>query len=661
MGLSEKRTRGPNKQTPWARSPGDGVSVLRLALDTSDPVQRARVEAMFRAAFAVRRAVQRDARDGVRAYWAATHERARGAVAVRERLGLSRTGLERGAYAHLDAAPHLRRLVTKALAMHLADGVWTATERHLFADARGRRHGMPRVGRWHDFTRLPGRARSHTTANKWETFRLCGSLAGHRAAYTDGSGDFVQPRRLRPVHSDGWWSYDGPLAVVFTGLAGGALVVPVRLPTAPSNQPILDHHLADPSRWHKVDLVRRQDPNAPGGWRYEAHLMVLTTPYVSPSAAARRARVAIAAIDRTAGVDVNVSNITVASHQRGRAIAVTRVVRDQTQQRRDHSRRRRERRRQRALDRSRRAMNRAQYQLSRRQDKRARRRAAAGLPPVDVIPMGRRNSRADGLPLQSYRRDQLSASYRRGRAAQAADAAAGAQARRERARQVAADLVATHGYQLVVEDASIAAWSRSWGSAVAAFSPGLLIAAVDREARAVATAAGGHGGVQRAATRTTALSQHCPCGARVPKPLAERVHRCPACRLRGDRDAVAAVLASFVVFTQPGESSSARVDYAAAADALPAIGRALSIPALHFEGWQDALSESTGLSAREGSFLAWWTPTPDSVAVARRIVGMAPCPTLDETGFRQTTPDRAQMRTNMAHKYDLLSYLRDNS
>ena len=306
-------------------------------------------------------------------------------------------------------------------------------------------------------------------------------------------------------------------------------------------------------------------------------------------------------------------------------------------------------------------MNRAQYQLSRRQDKRARRRAAAGLPPVDVIPMGPRNARADGVPLQSYRRDQLSASYRRGRAAQAADAVAGAQARRDRARQVAADLVATHGYQLVVEDASIAAWSRSWGSAVAAFSPGLLIAAIDRESRAVAAVAGGHGGVQRAATRTTALSQHCPCGARVSKRLAERVHRCPACQLCGDRDAVAAVLASFVMFTTPGEPSSARVDYAAATAALPAIRRALRTSALHFEGWQDALSESTGLSVREGSYLAWWMPTPDLVAVARRIVGMAPYPTLDETGLRQTTPDRTQMRTNMAHEYDLFAYLRDKS
>src|SRR5688500_17533143 len=132
---SEKRTRGPNQQKPWARKPEDGLSVLRLPLDVSDPVQRARLDGMFRAAYQVRRAVQRDARDRSRAYWAAHHERDRSPSAVRDRLGLSRTALEHAAYAHLDAAPHLRRFVTKAEAMHLADAVWTATERHLFRDA----------------------------------------------------------------------------------------------------------------------------------------------------------------------------------------------------------------------------------------------------------------------------------------------------------------------------------------------------------------------------------------------------------------------------------------------------------------------------------------------------------------------------------------------
>ena len=660
MGSSGKRTRGPNKQTPWSRTSDDGLSILRLALDVSDPRQRARLEALFGGAFAIRRALQRGARDACRAYRVAHHERARDPSAVRDRLGLTRTAMEHAAYAHLDAAPHLRRDVTKALAMHLADGVWTAVERHLFRDARGGRHGLPHIGRWYDFTRLPGRARSHTTSNKWETFRLHGTLAGHRAAYTDHGGDFVQPRRLRTIDSDAWWSYAGPLALVFTGLPDGTLVLPVRLPTAPSNQPILDHHLADPSRWHKIDLVRHRSPNAAGGWRYEAHLMVLTQPYVSPSSAVRRVRAAIETIDRTAGIDVNVSNVTIASHDNGRAMRVTRIERDEPQRQRDRGRARRERRRQRELDRSRRAANRAQYRLSKRQEKRARRREAAGLPPVEVVPMGPRVARTDGVPLQSYKRDQLSASYRRTRAAQAADAEAAARARRDRAREIAAGLVATHGTHLIVEDTRIATWASSWGAAVAAFSPATLLAAIDREARAVAAVASGQGSIVRAATHTTALSQHCPCGAKVAKRLVDRVHACPTCGVQGDRDVVSAVLASFVV-VERDTPSSARVDYDASASALTEIRRALGASS-PYHGWQDTRSESTDLSARDGSFIAWQTSTPDIVRVARRNVGTASCATLNETGSRQTTSERARVRTDRSGRYaPLWTYLRDTS
>ena len=241
------------------RCPDDGVAVLRLALDTSDPVQRLRIEGMFGAAHAVRKALQRDARDRARAYRAATHERARDPGAVRDRLGLTRTALAHRAY---------------ALAMHRADSVWSALERHLFKDARGKTFGVPKIRHWFDFRRLPGRARSHTKIRKWETFRLHGSLAGHRAAYSDDRHDFFQPRTLRPIESEAWWSYEA-LVVVFSGLATGTLALPVRLPSAPSNQPILDHYLSDPTRWHKIDLVRERDPGAPDGWRYEAHLMVL--------------------------------------------------------------------------------------------------------------------------------------------------------------------------------------------------------------------------------------------------------------------------------------------------------------------------------------------------------------------------------------------------
>ena len=667
MALSGKRTRGPNKQAPWSRKPDDGMSMLRLALDVSDPAQRARIESMFGAAYSLRRALQHDARNRSRAYWAATHERARDPAATRERLGLSRKGLEAAARGHVDRAPHVHRFVTKALALHLADSVWTSVERHLFRDARGKRQGMLHIGRYYDFKRLPGRAKSHTTEHKWETFRLHGTLDGHRAAYTDSSGDFVQPRHLRAVESEAWWSYDGPLAVVFSGLAGGTLVLPVRVPTAPSNQPILDHHLSDPSKWHKIDLVRRRDPNAAGGWRYEAHLMVLTEPYVSPSVERRRATVAMASADRMAGIDVNVSNLTIASHEAGRSMKLTRIERSEREKASSQRRTRRERRRQRDLERSRRANNRAHYQLSKRQDKHARRRAAAGLRPIDVIPKGPRNARADGMPLQSYRRDQLSASYRKARRAQVTDAAAQTQARRDHARQIATETVRTHGYQLVVEDTSIAAWSRSWGRALAAFSPGTLVTAIDREARAVATLAGAQGGVSRASTFTTALSQHCPCGTRVEKRLADRAHHCAACQLRGDRDAVSAVLASFVVIARRGDPSSALVDYDAAGDAPAEIQRALQSldrskhSSSSYQGWQDTLSESNDLSARDGSFVAW-TSTPDVVAVARRNVGTAACPTLDETGACQTTPERARTKADMPRRYARpWTYLRDTS
>lgn len=658
MARSTKRTRGPNQQTPWSRNPDDGVSVLRLALDTHDPVHRRYLESMFWTSYQVRRAVQRDAQSACRAYWAAWNEReVAGPSAVRDRLGLSKKAFEYAAYAHLDGAPHLRQHVTKALAMNLADGVWASVERHLFRDGAGKRHGMLHLTRFRDFRRLPGRAKSHTRANKWESFRLHGTLAGHRAAFTSDDGRFVQPRHMPPVGATAWWKHAGPLAVVFSGLGGGAeVVLPVRLPTAPSSQAHLEHHLADPSRWHKIDIVRRRDPSAPGGWRYEAHLMVLVQPYVSPRTAQRRARVAIEHADRSVGIDVNVSNLAVASHDTGRDVKVTRIVREDVTPG-ERRRRKRERRRQRELERSRRAMNRAQYQLSKRQAKRARRREEAGLRAIDVIPAGPRITNATGRPLQAYRKDQQSRRFRRLDATHAWEAASATQAKRDRARRLAADVVATHGYQILVEDVQLPSWSATWGRAMATFSPGMLLDAIDREARAVATVAGGTGGVVRASTRTTALSQHCPCGARVDKRLADRVHDCPACGLVADRDAVSAVLASFVVLTERGVAASARVDYEASIEALRNIRGALTSPSSSYQGWQDTLSESNGLSARDGLYIACSTPTPDDVVVARRTAGTATRSTRNEIGESRTTSERTRWRTRMFRPSDL----RDNS
>ena len=666
-----RRTRGPNKSTPWVRRPDDGLSVLRLALDTTDPVQRDRVETMFSAAFALRRAVQRDARARTRAYWAAPHERRRDAAATRDRLGLSRTALEHAAYAHLDAAPHLRRALTKALAMHLADSVWSATERHLFRDATGGRHGMPKPGGWFDFGRLPGRARSHTREHKWETFRLHGSVAGHRAAYgrADDDDRFVQPDHLRPVvePDEGWWRYTGPLAVVFTGLPIGPLVLPVRLPTAPSNQPILDHHLADPAHWHKIDLVRYRDPTVAGGWRYEAHLLVLTTPYVAPGVQARREQAAVTTADRRAGIDVNVSNVTVASHVDGGDLQITRVVHDDSARRAIAQRSRRQRRRNRRLDRSRRARNPDQYALSARQQAHVQRREAAGLPPVQMIPRGARKRRATGAPQSAYQHDALSNTYRRERAAAACEAEAAGQARRDLARQIAARFVRDHGCSFVVEDCDLRSWSRRWGARMAAFTPGLLVTALERETAAVARLAGTVGGVDRASTRTTALSQHCLCGQRVAKALGERTHVCSVCGLRGDRDAVSATLAACVELRDRDEPATAALDLALAGELLQAPGtraRLFSTLPYVLRGRQDVRSESTAHSARDRFFVAEKGPTPDIVVVARRTVGTASYPTLDERGGlgRHTTPDRMRMRTNLnRYRVEQSTQLRDSS
>jgi hypothetical protein len=140
------------------------VSVIRLELDVSDPMVRRRVERQWAAVFRLRRALQRDAQHRCRAYWAARHERGRDREALRARLGLSRKGIESAAKAHIEASGWMRDHLTKAVGLHVADEVWQTVDRHLFADASGRRHGPPRIGSWWEFTRIPGRARSHTKA-----------------------------------------------------------------------------------------------------------------------------------------------------------------------------------------------------------------------------------------------------------------------------------------------------------------------------------------------------------------------------------------------------------------------------------------------------------------------------------------------------------------
>ncbi|TDC94324.1 transposase [Actinomadura sp. 7K507] len=685
------------------------MTVVRLRL-TPDPAARHRLEHLFGAAWSLKRALRRDARSRALAFRAGHRRRRTPAETkrLRVRLGLSRDALERAAYRHLDASGHLRHHLSKAVAMHIADEVWTGLERHLFADASGCRQGVPGAGAWWEFTRIPGRARSHTMPRKWETFRLHGTLAGHLAAHRapglpegttpeeaaalpPGASVLTQPRTV-PVPSAPrnwgtkglWWEHEGPLTLVYAGGPDGCrgdLVVPVRLPQGAGQWPHLLHTLADPEAFHKVDLVRRQDPAEPGGWRYEAHLMVLRPAYVPASTVVRRVQVPTG---RRGGVDGNVSNLAVVSAPAepgpagGAAVeasphtAVTspglvssgvvssKVTLPPDERDRIARRERKRRRRQRALERSRRASNTTQYEPGRRQRKRQRRRQAAGLPPKQVpVPGGPRIARADGRPRRAYRRDTLSGSYRRLRARDAAAAQRIAQSRKTRARQTAGQIVAVHGPNLVIEDCRISGWFRLWGRACARFTPGMLITALDHECRA----SGGR--LLRAATRATALSQHCPCGRRVPKHLSVRTHHCRiedgGCGLTGDRDLVAAALAAFVHLQDPCDPSTARVDYESSRRVLCAGG----------PGLPGALSESTapiptpGTSTRAGAGTGNAAATPTErrreprrrnrrVASARRT-RTSTAPTPDEPppptmGQGAVTPDRHRKRTRLFNK-----------
>lgn len=470
----------------------------------------------------------------------------------------------------------MRDHLTKAIGLHIADQVWETIDRHLFADSSGRRHGPPRIGSWWDFTRIPGRARSHTKAQPtWETYRLAGTLDGHlnthrhRALPADisaaeaaelpaGTSVLAQPAKMPPPSrpaSGSWWDHNGALAVVFTGLPDGDLVLPVRLPQGAGQWAHLTHFLADPNIWHKIDLVRVADRKAPGGWRYYAHLLIHGQGYRSASTIARREHIPPG---RRAGVDANVSNLAVASFpaEQPLQLAVEHVEYTDAQQRAAARAARRARARLKALDRSRRNTNAGQYGPSVRQRKRADRRAAAGLPARQVTnPGGARHARADGVPLRAYRHDTLSGRYRRTRCDHAAESRRASQAKQARANEIAATIVAGHGNTITVEDCRICTWARLWGKRIAVFSPGMLVSALRRECHATG------GWFHRAGTRSTAMSQHCPCGARVPKTLGQRTHDCPRCGLRADRDIVSAALAACVELADPDDPRTARVDY----------------------------------------------------------------------------------------------------
>src|SRR5215467_5060687 len=115
----------------------------------------------------------------------------------------------------------------------------------------------------------------------------------------------------------------------------------------------------DGIRDYKVTGVQTCALPISGGWRYQAHLMILGMGWVGPATAATRA---IAPRDRLAGVDGNVSNIAIASiptpDTGAQPVLLTsHVTVTDDQVKVAEQQRRKARSRMRALDRSRRASN----------------------------------------------------------------------------------------------------------------------------------------------------------------------------------------------------------------------------------------------------------------------------------------------------------------
>ena len=110
-----------------------------------------------------------------------------------------------------------------------------------------------------------------------------------------------------------------------------------------------------------------------------------------------------------------------------------------------------------------------------------------------------------------------------------------AEQRRNENNRLANRIVAT-GRFIRTEDVHVGSWTRMFGRQVGRSAPAGALQAVTRKAES----AGGH--VDRLPLRL-ACSQTCVCGAREPKALSQRVHHCPHCGLRMQRDLLSAFLA----------------------------------------------------------------------------------------------------------------------
>ncbi|WP_416985782.1 hypothetical protein [Streptomyces sp. T028] len=191
-----RKFRGKNKAPKW-KKPNDGqVSVIVLPLAVTDPADLHRLDGLFGAMWSLKRAVQRDARAKVDAYWSAFHERnEQGAKAVRQRLGLSREALERCAYKHLEDAGHLKHHASKALTMHMTDEVWNGVQQTARAERRAAKGLEPKT------VTVPGGARAARSdgvpKQAFRRDRLSANYRDQRACQAEAAASLAEHRRHR--------------------------------------------------------------------------------------------------------------------------------------------------------------------------------------------------------------------------------------------------------------------------------------------------------------------------------------------------------------------------------------------------------------------------------------------------------------------------------
>lgn len=112
---SDKGSRGKSKKPNFRLDPDGNKTTYMLELDLSDTQVRDRVEKHENTAFALKCALQRDARARIKAYNAAKKERKLDPKALRIRLGLTKKGLEKAARNHIINSKWMRHHITQAL------------------------------------------------------------------------------------------------------------------------------------------------------------------------------------------------------------------------------------------------------------------------------------------------------------------------------------------------------------------------------------------------------------------------------------------------------------------------------------------------------------------------------------------------------------------